>query len=115
MSQRNFLWLLDRVPRWASLLGVLGLIGLAGLVNPVYYRFSALSFLTYLAFFRFFRRLGDPTYGPTAQGAPWLIVPIVVAAVAPWLLLVSPLLGFLGFLGWGALCDAAPRARAEKL
>jgi hypothetical protein len=74
------------------------------------YRFSALSFLSYLAFCRFFRRFGDPAYGPTAQSAPFLVLAIVVAALSPWLLSISPVFGFAGVAGWCALYDPAPTA-----
>ena len=110
MSRTTFLWLLDRVSRYTSLLGLLGLIGLAGVADPGLYRLSALSFLSYLAFFRFFRRFGDPAYGPTTQSAPFLLPAIVVAALAPWLLAITPLFGFVGFAGWCALYDPAPTA-----
>ena len=33
MSRQKLLWLLDRVPRYASLLGLLGLIGLTGVIQ----------------------------------------------------------------------------------
>jgi hypothetical protein len=110
MSRTKLLWLLDRVPRYASLLGFLGLIGLAGVFDPALYRFSALSFLSYLAFCRFFRRFGDPGYGPTARSAPFLLLSIVVAALSPWLLSIAPIFGFVGFAGWCALYDPAPAA-----
>ena len=110
MSRTTLLWLLDRVPRYASLLGILGLIGLAGVADPGLYRFSALSFLSYLAFFRFFRRFGDPGYGPTRQSAPFLLLAMVVAALAPWLLSIAPLFGLVGFAGWCALYDPIPTA-----
>ena len=110
MSHTKLLWLLDRIPRFASLLGFLGLIGLAGIFNPGLYSFGALSFLSYLAFFRFFRRFGDSDYGPTAQSAPFLLLAIVVAVLSSWLISISPLFGFLGFAGWIALYDPTPRS-----
>ncbi len=110
MSRQQLLWLLDRVPRYASLLGLLGLIGLAGVFDPALYRLSALSFLSYLAFFRFFRRFMDPDYGPTAQSALCLLLAFLVAALSPWLLSIAPWLGFVGFAGWCALYDPAPTA-----
>jgi hypothetical protein len=73
MSRPQLLWVLDRIPRYVSLLGLLGLLGLAGLVDPAWYCLSALSFLSYLAFFRFFRRFIDPTYGPTTQSTLMLL------------------------------------------
>jgi len=114
MSQRRLLLVLDRVPRFASLLGLLGLIGLAGVIDPEWYRFSSLSFLSYLSFFRFFRRFVDPDYGPTEQSAPFLVLAILVAAIpSVWLLSISPMFGFLGFAGSLGLYDpprTAPRA-----
>jgi hypothetical protein len=80
MSRPQFLWLLDRVPRYASLLGLLGLIGLAGIFDPALYRASALCFLSYFAFFRFFRRFIDPTYGPTIQST-LMVLPAFMVAV----------------------------------
>jgi len=103
MSRTKLLWLLDRFPRYASLLGLLGLIGLAGVVDPALYRLSALSFLSYLAFFRFFRRFIDPAYGPTVQSALYLLPAFLVAAFSPWLLAIAPLCGLVGFAGWCAL------------
>jgi hypothetical protein len=108
MSRQKLLWLLDRVPRYASLLGLLGLIGLAGVFDPTLYRWSALSFLSYLAFFRFFRRFIDPDYGPTAQPVLFLLPAFLVAVLSPWLLSISPWFGFAGFAGWCALYDPAP-------
>lgn len=108
MSHTKVLWLLDRIPRFASWLGFFGLIGLVGIFNPELYSFSTLSFLSYLAFFRFLRRFGDSDYGPTAQSAPFLLLAILVAILSPWLLSISPLFGFVGFAGWSALYDPAP-------
>jgi hypothetical protein len=110
MSRSQLLRLLDRVPRYASLLRLLGLIGLAGVFDPALYRLSALSFLSYLAFFRFFRRFIDPDYGPTAQPAPFLLLACLVAVLSPWLLSISPWSGFVGCAGWCALYDHAPTA-----
>ena len=110
MSRPQLLWLLDRVPRYASLLGLLGLIGLAGVFDPALYRLSALSFLSYLAFFRFFRRFIDPGYGPTAQSARFLLLACLAAVLSPWLLSIAPWLGFVGCAGWCALYDPAPTA-----
>src|SRR5689334_3592102 len=110
MSRTTLLWLFDRVPRYASLLGLLGLIGLAGVFDPALYHWSALSFLSYLAFFRFFRRFIDPTYAPTTWSGLFLLPAFVVAALAPWLLAISPWFGFAGFAGWGALYDPTRRS-----
>jgi hypothetical protein len=112
MSRTTFLLLLDRIPRYSSLLGLLGLVGVAGVIDPEWYRFSALSFLSYLSFFRFFRRFADPAYGPTAQSVPFLVVALLVAAVGPLLLSIWPGFGFVGFAGWCGLYDttrSAPR------
>jgi hypothetical protein len=108
MSQQKLLWLFDRVPRYASLLGLLGFIGLAGVIDPALYRWSAQSFLSYLAFFRFFRRFIDPDYGPTAQSVLFLLMASLVAVLSPWLLSISPWFGFVGFAGWNALYDTHP-------
>jgi hypothetical protein len=108
MSRQKLLWLLDRVPRYASMLGLLGFIGLAGVIDPALYRLSALSFLSYLAFFRFFRRFIDPYYGPTAQSILFLLLASLVAVLSPWLLATSPWFGFVGFAGWCALYDHTP-------
>ena len=110
MSRSQLLWLLDRVPRYASLLGLLGLMGLAGLFDPALCRLSALSFLSYLAFFRFFRHFIDPHYGPTTHSAFFLLPAFLVAALSPWLLSISPWFGFVGFAGWCALYDPTPAA-----
>jgi hypothetical protein len=115
MSRSQFLWLLDRVPRYASLLGLLGLIGLAGLFDPALYRASALSFLSYLAFFRFFRRFIDPTYGPTTHSTLMLLPAFLVALLSPWLLSIAPWFGFVGCAGWCALYDPAPTAPRRPL
>ena len=97
MSRQKLLWLLDRVPRYASLLGLLGLIGLAGIIDPALYRWSALSFLSYLAFFRYFRRFIDPDYELTAQSVLFLPLAFLVALLAPWLL--TPVFGGTGVVG----------------
>jgi hypothetical protein len=110
MSRSQLLWLLDRIPRYASLLGLLGLIGLAGVFDPTLYRLSALSFLSYLAFFRFFRRFLDPDSGPTAQSALFLLPAFFVAVLFPWLVSIAPWFGFVGFAGWCARYDPAPTA-----
>jgi len=110
MSRPQLLWVLDRVPRYVSLLGLLGLIGLAGLFDPAWYRLSALSFLSYLAFFRFFRRFIDPTYGPTTQSTLILLPAFLVAVLYPWLLSIAPWFGFVGWAGWCALYDPSPTA-----
>jgi hypothetical protein len=115
MSRPQLVWVLDRVPRYVSLLGLLGLIGLAGLFDPAWYRLSALSFLSYLAFFRFFRRFIDPQYGPTGQSALFLLPAFLVALLSPWLLSISPWLGFVGFAGWCALYDPASTAPRTPL
>ena len=111
MSRTKLLWFLDRIPRYASLLGLLGLIDLAGVFAPALYGLSALSFLSYLAFCRFFRRFADRDYGPTAQSMPFLLLAIVVAALSPWLLSIAPLFGFVGVAGWCALYNPIPTAR----
>jgi len=110
MSRTTLLWLFDRVPRYASLLGLLGLIGLAGVFDPALYHWSALSFLSYLAFFRFFRRFIDPTYAPTTRSGLFLLPAFLVAVLSPWLLAITPLFGLVGFAGWGALYDPPPTA-----
>jgi hypothetical protein len=110
MSRPQRLRLLDRLPRYASLLGVAGLIGLAGVVDPALYRLSALSFLSYLAFFRFFRRFIDREYRPTAQVVPFLLLACLVVVLSPWLLSIAPWLDFVGCAGWCALYDPAPTA-----
>jgi Protein of unknown function (DUF3796) len=110
MSRTTMLWLLDRVPRYASLLGLLGLIGFAGVFDPALYRWSALSFLSYLAFFRFFRRFINPTYVPTARSGIVLLAAFLVAVLSPWLLAITPLFGLVGFAGWSALYDPTPTA-----
>ena len=115
MSRQKLLWLLDRVPRYASLLGLLGLIGLTGVTDPALYRWSALSFLSYLAFFRFFRRFIDPDYEPTTQSVPFLLLASLVAMLAPWLLSIAPWFGFVGFAGWCALHNATPVAPRTPL
>jgi hypothetical protein len=115
MSRPQFLWLLDHVPRYASLLGLLGLIGLAGIVDPALYRLSALSFLSYLAFFRFFRRFIDPDYARRAQPALFLLLAFLVAVLSPWLLSIAPWFGFVGFAGWCALYDPTPTAPRTPL
>jgi hypothetical protein len=115
MSRSQFLWLLDRVPRYASLLGLLGLIGLVGFLDPAWYHLSALSFLSYLAFFRFFRRFTDPTYGPTTQSMLMLLPAFLVVLLSPWLLSIAPWFGFVGCAGWCALYDPAPTAPRRPL
>ena len=111
MSRANLLLVLDRGPRYASLLGLLGLIGVAGVVNPEWYRFSAFSYLSYVSFFRFFRCFFDPSYGPTNASAPFLVVAIVIGALSPlWLPSPSPMFGFLGFAGCCGLYDPPRRA-----
>jgi hypothetical protein len=110
MSRPRLLRLLDRIPRYASLLGLLALIALAGVFDPGLYRLGALSFLSYLAFFRFFRRFIDPDYGPTVQSIPLLLLTFLVAVLSPWLLSIAPWFGFIGCAGWYALYDPAPTA-----
>jgi hypothetical protein len=100
--------LLDRIPRFASLLGLLGLVGVAGVFDSELYRFSALSFLSYLCFFRFFHRFIDPHYGPTAAFTPLLLLAVLAAPVSLWLFSISPLFGFLGFAGCLGLYDPSP-------
>jgi hypothetical protein len=114
MSRTKLLLLIDRIPRFASLLGLLGLIGLAGVIDPELYRFSALSFLSYLSFFRFFSRFLDPDYGPTADTVPFLLLAALVAAVFPWLLSISPSYGFIGFAGCCGLYDSTHTARRAE-
>ncbi len=96
--------LLDRVPRFLSLLGLLGLIGLAGVFNPQLFRWSALSFLSYLCYFRFLRWFIKPRPDIAASG---IFVPlqggliwIVVGTFFPGLTESSPLFGFIGFAGF---------------
>jgi hypothetical protein len=103
MSRTQLLWLLDRAPRVASLLGLLGLIGLAGVIDPELYRFSALSALSFLAFFRFFRRFVDPGYGPTAQFIPFLLLAMIAVALGPWLIALTPVFGLVGLVGFAGL------------
>jgi hypothetical protein len=105
MSRADLLFLLDRGPRYASLLGLLGLIGIAGIANPELYRFSTLSFLSYVSFFRFFRGFFDPSYRPTIASTPFLVLAIVVGAVSLWLSSLSPMFGFAGFAGCCGLYD----------
>ncbi|NTU83459.1 MAG: hypothetical protein HGA45_29500 [Chloroflexales bacterium] len=105
MSRPQLLWLLDRLPRAASLLGLLGLLGLAGFVRPELFALSFRSFLSYLAFFRFFRRFLDPAYGPTPQALPFLLPAFAVLVLLPWLVPLSPTFGFFGFAGWCALYE----------
>lgn len=105
---------LDRVPRFLSLLGLLGLIGLAGVFNPELSRFSALGFLSYLCYFRFLRWLIRPQ--PVTTGASLLvpslgaIVWIVFQTLFPGLLASAPLFGFIGFAGFLGLYEPAPRS-----
>lgn len=115
MSRPQLLWLLDRLPRYASLLGLLGLLGLAGFVRPELFALSFLSFLSYLAFFRFFRRFFDPTYGPTPQSALFLLPAFVVLVLFPWLMPLAPAFGFFGFAGWCALYEPTRMAPQPPL
>ena len=105
MSRHKLLTAMDRIPRYASLLGLLGLAGVAGVVDPELYRLSALSFLSYSSFFRFFRRFVDPNYGPTVVSLPLLAFAIFVAVGFPCLFSISPMFGFLGFAGCCGLYD----------
>ena len=105
MSREKMLYSLDRVPRYASLLGLLGLVGIAGVLEPELYRFSALSFLSFLSFFRYFRRFIDPDYGPTRASVPFIALALFVGAISPWLISVSSMFGFVGFAGCCGLFD----------
>jgi len=106
MSRADLLFALDRGPRYASLLGLLGLVGVAGIADSELYRFSVLSFLSYVSFFRFFRGFFDPSYGRSIiASAPFVVFALVVGAVSPWLLAISPMFGFVGFAGCCGLLD----------
>jgi len=107
--------LLDRIPRFASLLGLLGIVGVAGVFDSELYRLSAFSFLSYLCFFRFFGRFTDPHFGPTAASASLLLLAVLAAPVSLWLFSISPLFGFLGFAGYFGLYDPSPTTPAPRL
>lgn len=100
--------LLDRIPRFASLLGLLGLVGVAGAFDSGLYRFSALSFLSYLCCFRFFSRFLDPHCGPTVASARLLLLAVLAAPLSLWLFSIAPLFGFLGFAGFLGWYDPSP-------
>jgi hypothetical protein len=101
--------LLDRVPRYASLMGLSGLIGLGGIFDPEWCRFSAFSFLSFLCFFRFFRCFVDPYFGPTATTAPVLVWAIVMGTAGLVLTSNSPVFGLAGFAGYFGLYHPARR------
>ncbi|NJN16782.1 MAG: DUF3796 domain-containing protein [Oscillochloris sp.] len=105
MPYMQWLRVIDRIPRIASMLGLFGLLGLLGFIQAEYFSYSALSFLSYLCFFRFFRRLLDPNYGPREGDMVRLLPVLVIAALGPWFIAISPLLGFLGFFGWVGLLE----------
>lgn len=99
--------ILDRVPRYASLLGLLGLAGIAGIFNPELSRLSFLSFLSYLCYFRFLLWFGKQKHEVT-------VVSILVPCLGGFLPLaligsdsVSPMLGFIGFAGFCGLYDSS--------
>jgi hypothetical protein len=96
--------LLDRVPRFLSLLGLLGLIGLGGIFDSQLLRFSALSFLSYLCYFRFLRWFIKPQPPLTTTG---IVVPllggmiwIVAEILLPGGFETFPFFGFVGFAGF---------------
>lgn len=113
-----FTTLLDRVPRFLSLLGLLGLIGLAGIFDPQLSRFSTLSFLSYLCYFRFFGWFAKPRPEMTATG---ILVPVLGALIwavsqpmYPELLSITPLFGFIGFAGFLGLYGPTGRLQRSK-
>jgi len=108
-SARDFMntKLLDRVPRYASLLGLLGLIGMAGIFNPPLAKLSCLSFLSYACYFRF---LAKPPQDATAilmanLGCLGCFAPLL-SDVLP------PTIGFIGFAGFCGLYDSSSRKPA---
>lgn len=114
-----FTKLIDRVPRYLSLLGLLGLIGLAGVFEPQLSRLSALSFLSYLCYFRFLRWFVKPQPAMTATG---ILVPlfgimiwIVSQSLIPGLLASAPMFGFIGFAGFFGLYEPTTRSRIDKV
>jgi hypothetical protein len=103
---------LDRVPRYASLLGLLGFTGIAGVFNPDLLRLSFFSFLSYLCYFRFFRWFAKPPQEKTVS----LLVPFLglfwgafALFSMPWLSSISPMFGFVGFAGFCGLYDSSSR------
>ena len=111
--------LLDRVPRYLSLLGLLGLIGLAGIFYPQLSRFTALSFLSYLCYFRFLRWFIKPQPTMTAAG---ILIPllgamiwIVFQALFPGLPVSAPMFGFIGFAGFLGLYEPATSSRVDRV
>lgn len=111
--------LLDRVPRFLSLLGLLGLIGLAGVFNPQLLRWSALSFLSYLCYFRFLRWFMKPRPNITTSGIfiPLLggLIWIVAETIFPGLIESSPLFGFIGFAGFLGLYEPASGSQSNTV
>jgi len=107
--------LLDRAPRFLSLLGLLGLIGLAGIFDPQLLRFSALSFLSYLCYFRFLRWFVKPhppltTAGmlvPLLGGMIWIVAEVLFHGT----LENSPFFGFIGFAGFLGLYEPVSELR----
>jgi len=107
--------LLDRVPRFLSLLGLLGLLGLGGIFDPQLLRFSALSFLSYLCYFRFLRWFIKPR--PIRPTAGFLVpllgsmIWIVAEVLFPGGLESFPLFGFIGFAGFLGLYEPVRELR----
>jgi hypothetical protein len=110
--------LMDRVPRFLSMLGLFGLLGLAGIVNPQLLPLSALSFLSYLCYFRFLRWFLKPQPAMTSAG---IMVPLLGAII--WVvfqvlfpeLLASPMFGFIGFAGFLGLYEPTTNSRVDKV
>jgi hypothetical protein len=103
--------LLDRVPRYLSLLGILGLIGIAGIFYPQLAGFSSLSFLSFFCYFRFLRWFAKPQPEVTISS---LLVPFLGAIIAgaslllfPGLLSDAPMFGLIGFAGYLGLYEPA--------
>jgi hypothetical protein len=109
--------LLDRVPRFLSLLGLLGLVGLAGVFDPQLLRFSALSFLSYLCYFRFLRWFikPRPLIKPAGILLPLLgsLIWIVAEILFPEGLESFPFVGFIGFAGYLGLYE--PGSELQKI
>jgi hypothetical protein len=103
--------LLDRVPRYASLLGLLGLIGMAGVFDPRFGVFSFLSFLSYLCYFRFFQWFAKPPQNVRDRIVPFL--GMLPAILLPWLGSMSPMFGFIGFSGFCGLYDSTIRPQRK--
>jgi len=113
-----FTKLLDRVPRYLSLLGFLGIIGLAGIFDPQLTRFSALSFLSYMCYFRFFIWFAKPRPEVTVAGilVPLLGIIIWVGSqvMYPGLLSITPMFGFIGFAGFLGLYESNGRSQRSR-